>query len=162
MADEGIDPRYAAQFQRGFDPAVHAVAATPVPATSTREGPVRLPGGPPQTAPRIGPPPRMEPDAPAPSAEPPATPATGADDEAPTRGWFLEWALLLAGVGLLLVAGVLFWQSVTDVSPFTGAIGVAEQTYITVRAMLPGPLLTAGVVAVSAWVVMRSVEVARR
>jgi len=161
MADEGIDPRYAAQFQRGFDPAVHAALPIPAsPSASTRESPVRLPGGPPASAPRIGqPPPRVEqrpPETEAPplGSSPPQPPV----DEPARRPPFLEWGLLVAGVVLLAAAAALFWQSTSDLAMYLGASTPGEQTVATIRNSLPGPLLVGAVTAWSAWVVLRAVR----
>lgn len=137
MADGSeIDPRYAAQFQRGFDPAHHA-------APPPRRGPVRLEGGPPPTAQRVPDPPPMQPDLPA------ATPtATHAADVPPS--WSLPWwALLALGVGLVVLAAVC--AAAAALAPLT-ANGQTDATTYLVRAAA-GPLLVSGALAVTLWAV---------
>lgn len=144
MADDaGIDPRYAAQFQRGYDPARDAAP--------DRRGPVKLEGGPQPTAPRVPDPPRI--------AEPPVEPVIAAADEpeedGPQRRSRLEWALLATGAALLL-ATVLFVGAVELYSRYTGwGSDFASQVYGAAANVLPGPLLVGGVAAITAWLVLR-------
>jgi hypothetical protein len=147
MADE-IDPRYAPQFQRGFDAAQHV-------ASPTRTGPVRLAGGPPPTAPRVpDPPPILE----HPRVELPEEVVTESDEPAAPGHPRLEWAVLGIGVALILGAAGLFWESATDVSIFGGTyIDPAQYALLRLRGLLPGPLLAGGVLAVTAWLVVRAI-----
>lgn len=147
MADDsGIDPRYAAQFQRGYDPARHASAR--------REptGPVRLSGGPPPSAPRVPDPPRREHRAIELPSEP--VPADGIDDHVASRAPWIEWALLALGVLLVALAVWTFGLAATDIRAYTGVDGPGEQVFAAVRNSLPGPLLVAGVGAITVWVMM--------
>ncbi len=57
--DPGIDPRYAAQFQRGYDGPVLTQPPTTATTHSTRLAPLRIEGGPPATAARIPDPPHV-------------------------------------------------------------------------------------------------------
>lgn len=150
--DSGIDPRYAAQFQRGFDP--ERDAAPP------RRGPVRLEGGPPPTAPRVPDPPRMVPvrpvDKPADAGEP--APAA----EPPTRAaltWW-DWLLPVIGATLIMIAFMLLWSMATDTGSYygSGANDEWEMFLEQARWMLPSPLLTAGVVAVTGGIVLQAVR----
>lgn len=150
MADPGIDPRYAAQFQRGFDPAQH----TPV----ERRGPLRI-EVPRAVAQRVpDPPPLVErpvavhPDADAPPFED--------ADELPAPRPRTEWAVLVVGVVLLAVGGWLFWGSVEISGGLymgPGAV-VQDQVYVLAVTTFPGPLLVAGVIAVCLWIVLRAVR----
>lgn len=146
-----IDPRYAAQFQRGFDPAKHA-------APPLRRGPERLTGGPAPTAERVPDPPRIVERA---EVEPVAMPQL---DESPRpRRSRLEWALLGGGVALLFVAGGLFVGAVRLSERYSGwTPGFAGHLYGAATDQLPGPLLVAGVLAIVAWIVLRAISADRR
>jgi hypothetical protein len=150
MADTEIDPRYAAQFQRGYDPARDG--------TPLRRGPVRLEGGPPPTAPRVPePPPVVERHV---EAEAPATEPV---EPQPTVRSRLEWTLLATGILLLVVAAVLFRGAVELSERYSGWLpGFEGMLYGAATAELPGPLLVGGVVAIVAWIVLRAVSAERR
>lgn len=149
MADDsGIDPRYAAQFQRGFDPARHA----PPPQRETSRGPVRLSGGPPPTAARVPDPPPLASRAVAPPVEI-DEPEVAPEEIAPRAAW-TEWALLAAGGLLLAGAAWTFGLAATDIRAYTAVYDPGTQAFATVRNSLPGPLLVAGVAAITAWVVL--------
>lgn len=153
MADPGIDPRYAAQFQRGFDPAQH----TPV----ERRGPLRI-EVPRAVAHRVPEPPPLvdRAAAPRPSAGEHAAGlgATDEMDEFPAPRPRTEWALLAVGVLLPVLAVGVWWASVTDPRMFTGyTMSPMDQFMILAQNYLPGPMLVAGVVAIVAWVVLRAV-----
>lgn len=154
MADTEIDPRYAAQFQRGYDPARHAAPE--------RRGPVRLEGGPPATAPRVpDPPPLVESRRDVPAA---AVAQADEPDERPSivRSR-LEWALLGVGVLMLVLATVLFVGAVELNDRFSGWLpGFEGQLYGAATSQLPGPLLVGGVFAIVAWIVLRAVSAERR
>jgi hypothetical protein len=153
MSDEPtVDPRYAAQFQRGYDGPVLAPPHS-APADSTRSSPVRISGGPPSTAARVPDPPSLV--APAPADEE----AVDVDDEpeAPATSW-IEWLLPAVGALLLAVAVLLFWQSVTDTSAYLGTNSPGEQVFADVRGTLPGPLFVAAFVAGSIGVMLRAVR----
>jgi hypothetical protein len=150
MAEPGIDPRYAAQFQRGYDPPTHA------PAREHRgPAPIQAPG-PPVT-------PRMV-DAPPPVARPvavePVEVTARPTDEAPIqRRPRTEWALLGVGILMLLLAAWLFSMTVQLTVSTTGAgPSVGEQTLALAADALPGPLLLSGVVALSLWLVLQAVR----
>jgi hypothetical protein len=154
MASESrIDPRYAAQFQRGYDPAQHA---SPPP----RQAPVRLEGGPPPTAPRVPDPPRMA----APGAEEPDAEApTVADTEQQAVGrtrW--DWLLPGVGAGLVLIALLLWASYFTDLERYSrygyGVNGEWAAFLDQARYALPGPLLTAGMIAVTAGIVLQALR----
>jgi hypothetical protein len=146
MADTEIDPRYAAQFQRGYDPVRDA---PPV-----RRRPVRLEGGPPATAPRVPDPPSLVER----QDVAPMSVEVGAELEQtlPTTRSRLEWALLVTGVGLIVVGAALFVASVELAARYTGwSSDFESQLYSAVTSQLPGPLLVGGVVAVIAWIAVR-------
>lgn len=153
MADEsGIDPRYAAQFQRGFDPTRDAAPA--------RRGPVRLEGGPPPTAPRVPDPPPIVERHP---AEPPVAADPPSEGQLPAARSRLEWALLGAGLAFLVAGGMLFAGAVELADRYSGwAPGFEGQVYGAATDLLPGPLLVAGVVAIVAWIVLRAISADRR
>jgi hypothetical protein len=144
-----LDPRYAAQFQRGYDP-----ARDPAPA---RRGPTRLEGGPPPTAPRVPDPP--------PIVERPVAPPVTAEvepDEVPTVRSRFEWVLLGTGVVLLVAAGALFVGAVELQNRYSGWLpGFEGQLYGAATNQLPGPFLVGGVLAIVAWIVLRAVSAER-
>jgi len=152
MSDEPtVDPRYAAQFQRGYDGPVSA--QPPTTAThSTRTAPIRIEGGPPTTAERV-------PAAPHAVARVPADeePVDVEEPGPPAIPWF-EWSLLALGVALVAAAAVLFWQSATDLRAYVGSSSPADQLFMRVRGTLPGPLFVAGIVASSIGVILRALR----
>lgn len=157
MADDsGIDPRYAAQFQRGFDPARHEAVS------DASAGPQRLAGGPAAHAERVPDPPRRATRAEASTAAEPADAVEGEGDVPRRRAPATEWALL--GVGVLLTLG---GPSVALTAIFTPGrySGLpADPLVQSARLLLdvsPGPLLVAGLVAVSAWLAVRGIRRAR-
>jgi hypothetical protein len=149
-----IDPKYAAQFQRGFDPEQHD--ASPV-----RRGPVRLAGGPAPTAERVADPPRMPP-------KPEVAEITDADsaahesDQPASRLPLVWWDWLLPGIGtaLVLVSLALWWGLATDTGAYFGTGDSDRWTAFLqyARYELAGPLLIAGVVAVTAGLVVQAVR----
>lgn len=151
MAGTEIDPRYAAQFQRGYDP-----ARDPAP---VRRGPMRLEGGPPPSAPRVpDPPPMVERP-----ADPPVVAEVEHDEEPPTVRSRLEWALMVSGVVLLVASGALFVGAVELQDRYAGWLpGFEGQLYGAATNQLPGPLLVGGVLAIVAWIVLRAVSAERR
>jgi hypothetical protein len=152
MSDEpAVDPRYAAQFQRGYDGPV--LAQPPATAThSTRAAPVRTEGAPPLTAARVPDPPHVV-------ARPIADeePVDVDEPDPPATSW-LEWSLLAVAVVLGAAAALLFWQSATDMRVYLGSSSPAEQLFMRVRSTLPGPLFVAGIVASSVAVILRAVR----
>lgn len=150
MADTEIDPRYAAQFQRGYDP-----VRDPAP---IRRAPTRLEGGPPASAPRVpDPPPIVER-----LADPPVVAEVEHDEGSPTVRSRFEWALLGAGVVLLVAAGALFMGAVELQDRYAGWLpGFEGQLYGAATNQLPGPLLVGGVLAIVAWIVLRAVSAER-
>jgi hypothetical protein len=154
--DSGIDPRYAAQFQRGFDPAQHTVEVP-----RDYRGPVRIEGGPPPAVRRVPDPPRIAERVPVPVLQR-DEPEAGAEEDAdlPVRPR-AEWAVLGAGVGMIVVAIGLFWAWAEDQARgFYGpsSYDVPSQLRTLALSGLPGPLLVAGVVAVVLWIVLRSLD----
>lgn len=152
MADDsGIDPRYAAQFQRGFDPAHHAT----LPA---QRGPTRVGGGPPPSAPRVPDPPRL---AATPAAEPAdvvATPTAEPTVAIPLTRW--DWVLPAVGAAFALIAFGMWWSLATDTATFYGD-GRSDTWHLFVqhlRYALPAPLLTAGAFAATAGIVLQAVR----
>jgi hypothetical protein len=146
--DSGIDPRYAAQFQRGYDP-----ATDPVPPA---RGPVRLGGGPAPVAIRVPDPPRLVERLPAVVD----VPVADADDERPALPRArLEWAVLGAGILLILLAGVSFQKSVEVYTSYAGyGTSLEDQLFALVVTQSAGPLLVAGAVAICLWIVLRAVR----
>jgi hypothetical protein len=151
MAEAEVDPRYAAQFQRGYDPTRDAAPA--------RRGPVRLEGGPPPTAPRVPDPPAVVERRPAATA-----PVAAASDEPlATARSRLEWALLGVGVAMLVAAVALFVGAVQQTDRYSGwSADFPGYLWDAATDQLPGPLLVAGVLAIVAWIVLRAVSAERR
>jgi hypothetical protein len=161
MADDsGIDPRYAAQFQRGFDPAQHASAPVVRDAAPRRDVPVRLAGGPVTTAVRVtdGPMPRTPPvvaEPPSPSAK--AEPEEHEEDLPVRRRPIAEWVLLgMSAVQFVAAYAAMWlqWNSQSDGFGFgTGIDGMLLFIFVN---SLPGPLFLGGVVALILWVALRA------
>ena len=151
MADE-IDPRYAPQFQRGFDATQHV---TP----PARRGPVRLAGGPPPTAQRVPEPPPLThaPEAAELDAEDAATPEQPSERSLLT--WW-DWLLPAVGAGLILIALLLWSRLATDTSVYFGS-GTSDQWEIFWQQAgytLAGPFLSAGILAVAGGLVLQAVR----
>lgn len=180
--DSEFDPRYAPQFQRGFDPVRHAGAIVRDPVVA-HHGPTRLAGGPATVAQRVPDPPplaeRPEPGDPrfavaSPSAERPSAerqhaepphaeqsaPALDADEAGlPVPRPRAEWALLITAAVLLALAGILIWGSLDVTRMYQGyGPGLGDQLYVVAIERLPGPLLVGGVLALCLWIVLRAVR----
>jgi hypothetical protein len=163
MADDsGIDPRYAAQFQRGFDPAVHATA--PVrDAVPRRDAPVRLAGGPVTTAVRVpdGPVPRARPvvaEPPVPSVEvEPEEPEEFEENLPARRRPIAEWVLLgMSAVQFVAAYAALWLQWNSQSDGFGFGAGIDGMLLFVFMNSLPGPLFLGGVVALILWVALRA------
>ena len=149
--DSGIDARYAAQFQRGYNgPALAPRATTTTP--SSRTAPARIPAGPPATAARVPDPPPLV-TRPAVDEEP-----MDVDEPAPPARLWVEWSLFAVGVVLVAAAALVFWQSATDTRAFTGSFEPTEQVFASVRDTLPGPLFVAGIVTLATGVIVRALR----
>lgn len=154
--DSGIDARYAAQFQRGYDGPVLAPQTT-ASTHSTRTAPVRIPGGPPANAARVPDPPplisRLV------GADEPVNedPVDVDEPEPPNTAW-IEWSLLAVGVLLVAAAALVFWQSATDTRAFMGSYQPTEQVFASVRGTLPGPLFVAGIVGLATGVILQALR----
>ena len=162
MADDsGIDPRYAPHFQRGFDPMRHVPApARPAPA---RRGPVRLEGGPPPTAPRVPDPPRMAPILPVEETPDALTPTHAEEFPPPTALTWWDWLLPGVGAAFIAISLLLWWRLGTDTTQYYGSAGTDEWAIFLQQLpiILPGPLLTAGVLAVTGGLVLQAGKIAR-
>jgi hypothetical protein len=145
-----IDPQYAAEFQRGYDPAVHAPLPEPV-----GPAPIEAPEAP--VAQRVM-------DAPLAAAGPAAAhtvEVTAQPSEEPRgqRTPRTEWALLGVGILMLLLAVWLFSRTVELTTSTTGAgPSVGEQAFALAADALPGPLLLAGVVAIALCLALQAVR----
>lgn len=155
--DSGIDPRYAAQFQRGFDPAQHTVE--PV---RERRGPLPIQNMQTPVVQRVPDPPRLV-ERPAVDrvAPPPAqvVDEPGADDdfaEPLVRRW--KWVMPAFGAALLAVAALLLGSAMTDTGMYTGYMNQADYVWSSIRTSLPGPLLVASVLTFTVWLVARGVS----
>jgi hypothetical protein len=152
-----IDPTYAAQFQRGFDPEQHE-------APRARRGPVRLTAGPAQTAERVPEPPRTPPSpeiAENVDADPSeAAPLEGEEPSSRTPLVWWDWLLPGIGVALIVVSLALWWGLATDIGASFGTGDTDRWTLFVhyARYELAGPLLMAGVVAVTAGLVLQAVR----
>jgi hypothetical protein len=151
-----IDPKYAPQFQRGFDPEQHE-------ASPGRRGPVRLAGGPAPTAERVPAPPRMTPRPEVGEiADADAAESAAQESDEPSRAPLVWWDWLLPGIGavLVVVSLALWWSLATDTEAYFGT-GAADRWTIFIqyaRSELPGPLLIAGVVAVTVGLALQAVR----
>jgi hypothetical protein len=159
--DSRIDPRYAAQFQRGFDPATAPPAA--------RSGSVRT------DAPRktVAPPPGEDDVAPPTQSDAQttldeqATPdeqttpdeeATPDEQPAPRLTWW-DWLLPAFGTVLVATALVLWWGFATDGGTIFGTGLDRWSAFLQLaRYELPGPLLIAGMIALTVGIAMRATK----
>ena len=160
MADDsGIDPRYAAQFQRGFDPTVHAAAPVAPDVPAPRAAPVRLAGGPVTTAVRVadGPVPRTRPvvaEPPVPSAE---VEPVELEEDVPVRRPVAEWVLLgMSAVQFVAAYAALWLQWNSQSDGFGFGTGIDGMLLFVFMNSLPGPLFLGGVVALILWVALRA------
>lgn len=160
MADDsGIDPRYAAQFQRGYDPERHP--APPVAPPRDPSAPVRLPGGPVPTAIRVDDVPRAVVAATASPARvadevPEGPSAEGDHEEARPRRAVYEWMLVGASVVMILAAAWLFGMQIENYNTGFGP-GAEEQILFILVSALPGPLIVGGVVGILGWIGLRAI-----
>lgn len=157
MADDsGIDPRYAAQFQRGFDP----TQRVPAPA---RRGPVRLEGGPPSTAPRVPDPPRMASPLPVEGTPDALRPTPAEESPPPTALTWWDWLLPGVGAAFIAISLLLWWRLGTDTTQYYGSAGTDEWAIFLQQLpiLLPGPLLTAGVLAVTGGLMLQAGKISR-
>jgi hypothetical protein len=151
MADDSaIDPRYAAEFQRGFDPEQH------VP-TSPRRGPMRLAGGPVSTASRVPDPPGMAPPPEVTEAADAPAPEVAAEPPAPIALTWWDWLLPGVGVVLIGISLALWWSLGTDTASYFGTADTDRWDLLIsyARYELAGPVLIAGVLAVTTGVVLQ-------
>lgn len=152
MADDsGIDPRYAAQFQRGYDPARHAPVATTV-----VSGPPRVAGGPPPAVERVPPPPPLveRPEGAAPTPEAAEDDASHDDSPPALPSRLLRWALPIVAAVLLLASAAVLQDALADERLYSGYPDSAGYIWSQVRNSLPGPLFVAGVLALTSWLVL--------
>ena len=158
MAGESIDPRYAAQFQRGYDgPAVTGDGRRET--QSTRDAPVRIGGGPSSSATRVPPPPPVRSVQDVHAVVPDPEPVGEGEPE--MRQNRLEWALLIVGILMIVTAPALLYGYATDNGYFagTGMPDVAAQMRLAFLSLAPGPLLAAGAIAVALWIVVRGLRI---
>lgn len=157
MADDsGIDPRYAAQFQRGFDPARHHAAPVAPRPREAADTPVRLPGGPAKAAQRVDETPRARTaTVSAAPVEAGADPSAEAETDENRARPVVEWVLLGMSGLLLVVAGWLFARQVEMNGTGFGPGGDGVLQYL-LASTLPGPLIVGGVVGVLAWIGLRA------
>jgi hypothetical protein len=100
-------------------------------------------------------------------SEPVVAPATTPDpDASPGHDEVLDesWAptprnpyriaLLLAGVAMLLGAGILIWYSVQTANDTSGFYDVGQQTLSDVEYLVPPALILSGLVCIIAWLVL--------
>jgi len=168
MADDsGIDPRYPAQFQRGYNPSIHGAApvlATPSPETIPVEPTPSAAGTGPVAESALTP--AIPGDAEATDMERLFPEQTAADGDAAgvdrhrTPRPAAEWVLLAAAIAMLL-AGVWLIQLLIEYADGSLA-DEADLWRIAVTNVLPGPLLLGGVVALLLWIALRATTAGRR
>jgi hypothetical protein len=147
--DSRIDPRYAAQFQRGFDPATAPPAA--------RSGSVRT------DAPRktVTPPPGEDDVAPPTQSDEQTTldeEATPDESPGPRLTWW-DWLLPAFGTVLVATALVLWWGFATDGGTIFGTGLDRWSAFVQLaRYELPGPLLIAGIIAITVGIALRATK----
>lgn len=155
-ADSGIDPRYAAQFQRGFDPAQHAP-------TADRRGPAPIASAAPPVVQLVPPPPPIVeriPDA-KPIAE---IVDDDGDDQADEEGGrsYVDWLLPALALVLVGAAVAIFWRASTNVDLYLGTGGTEAYAISMMLVGAPGPLFAAGILSFSAWIVVRALRASGR
>jgi len=153
---DAIDPRYDPQFQRGYDPGVHAPRSRPAEAARREPEPVN----PPPPAPEALPDRPVPADAP-PAAAAPAETADPAQDEAdaPRRRFPFRLVLLLASIASIAAAAWLLWTRV-NADPLERYYGSDPELLFReqfVEALLI-PLLVAGFVGILLWLAIGAVR----
>jgi hypothetical protein len=149
MAD-GMDPRYAAQFQRGYDPTVH-------PPVRERHGPAPIQAPAPAVVRRVmdAPPAVARALEDQPADAPDFVPA----DPVPVIRPRAEWALLGIGLVMLALSAWLFAKSVEFANLYSGVGPELDAQILSMASnTLPGPLLVAGFVAICLWIVLQAVR----
>lgn len=143
------DPRFDPRFQRGYS------GSEPLPPSEQI---------PPQPERPVVPPPELEsPEQPVAESEPEPRVVTspsaqpGFIDEAP---WVppprnpYRLALLLAGVAMLLGAGILIWYSARAAIENNGFYDLGQQTLSTLENLVPPALIVGGLTSIIVWLVL--------
>jgi hypothetical protein len=154
VADEpAIDPRFDRRFQRGYDPEL-APADSPVATRTVAVAPTAAPAG--QDAVSTPTDPRS------PAATAAEEPELEFDDELePTPRNPFRLALLLLGVGLLVLAGAVLWWSANNQAEFLygSAVETAERWMLQqLMSIVPVAGIIAGVVAIGAWLAQGALD----
>ncbi|MEO8528701.1 MAG: hypothetical protein ABI435_06460 [Pseudolysinimonas sp.] len=147
-----MDPRYAAQFQRGFQ----GEPLDPPDDPAQRRAPVRLSGGRPAAAELVAP--HATPPASVRSTAPLERPASEIDIDPAVDGIARPiWSerILFGGGALLVVLSIwLFLQLVTTATASQSATGSADLLWVWAQSELPAPLLVGGIVALCGGLVL--------
>lgn len=162
MADDsGIDPRYAAQFQRGFDPARHEAT------TDASAGPRRLAGGPAARAERVPDPPPLTRRGSRADVAAGGVLEDGDADQVevtphPRPAPRAEWLLLVVGLLLTVAAPVAIAVGVATPGRYSGlSADLSAQVPRLLLDFAPGPLLAAGLLGIAAWIAVRALRRSR-
>lgn len=153
--DSEIDPRYAAQFQRGFD----GTTVGPL-ETADRAEPVHLGGGRPASAPRVVAHPGPAPATPRVAAVEAHAVASG-EAAAEERPAWPERVLFGGGGVLVFVAVWLFAQALASATSSRSPADAAEALWMWAQWALPGPALVGGVVALCGGLVLGALRTRR-
>ncbi|MEO5534224.1 MAG: hypothetical protein ABIR17_03750 [Pseudolysinimonas sp.] len=158
--DSGVDPRYAAQFQRGFQ-GEHVDPTSP-PESAQRRAPVHLSGGRAATAQRVEQ-----------HSIPPSTVRSSAMQEESAGGVEVDAdplaiarptrseRILFGGSAVLVVLSIwLFFQmmATATASSTQPTPAATDQLWLWAQAELPAPLLVGGIVAFCAGLVLAALR----
>ena len=151
--DAGVDPRFDPVFQRGYDPNLHGGrrarttarhATGPIPIASPRQ-PLAPGADEPATAPAA--------EQPAPHLTEPAAVASSEPDVALSARNPFRLALLIVSIVAIAAAAWLIWNRVGAEMFYGGYSGTDQKELFLsqLRAALPVPLLTGGLLGVILW-----------
>jgi hypothetical protein len=153
--DSRIDPRYAAQFQRGFDPATAPPAAR---SGSVRTDAPRKTVTPPPGEDDVAPPTQSDAQTTLDEQATPDEEATLDESPGPRLTWW-DWLLPAFGTVLVATALVLWWGFATDGGTIFGTGLDRWSAFVQLaRYELPGPLLIAGISAITVGIALRATK----
>jgi hypothetical protein len=153
--DSRIDPRYAAQFQRGFDPATAPPAAR---SGSVRTDAPRKTVAPPPGEDDVAPPTQSDEQTTLDEQATPDEEATLDESPGPRLTWW-DWLLPAFGTVLVATALVLWWGFATDGGTIFGTGLDRWSAFVQLaRYELPGPLLIAGIIAITVGIALRATK----
>jgi hypothetical protein len=141
------DPRFDPRFQRGYDGPPPEAPVRPVAHAPGLPAAARIPD--PQLAES-----RPEPEPLLASSSPVQPGFDDSDIWTPAARNPYQLALLLAGLAMLLGAGILIWFSVRIIPESTVPYDVGQQTISTIQYLIPPALVVGGLTSIIVWLVL--------